>query len=71
MGQRRNLKINLKYFEINENENNLSRFGEAAKAVVRRNLCACVCACTQNVYMKKEQSSKINYPNFNLKKLEI
>ena len=54
MGQRWNLKRNLKYFELNENENTTYQgLWQAAKAVVRKNLCLCVCVCIECIHEKR------------------
>ena len=65
MNQRRNLKRNLKIFELNENKNTIHQnLWDAEKAVLQRKFIVF------NVHIRKEERTKINNLSFHLKKLE-
>ena len=65
MGQRWNLEKNLKYFELNENENTTyQNLWDAVKVVLRGKFIAL------NAYITKEERCKFSNQSLHLRKLE-
>ena len=65
MNQRRNLKRNLKIFELNKNEyTTYQNLWDAVKAVLGGKFIAV------NVYIRKDERSEINHLSFYLRKPE-